>query len=103
MPGMCLANEFISRDEGMHRDFAVMLYQRLTNPPTPQKVYKIIKSAVEMECEFVSQALPVSLLGMNCDCMCDYVKFVADHLLSSMGLDKIYHSVNPFPGWNSFL
>ncbi len=50
-----------------------------------------------MECEFVSQALPVSLLGMNCDCMCDYVKFVADHLLSSMGLDKIYHSVNPFP------
>ena len=96
MPGLSLANEFISRDEGLHRDFAVMLYTKLINPMAPDRVKEIIAEAVECEKEFVSESLPVSLLGMNCDLMCQYVEFVADHLLKSMGLRPLYNASNPF-------
>lgn len=96
MPGLTFANEAISRDEGMHRDFAILLYSKLQHPLPEERVHQIIHDAVECEIEFVTEALPVRLIGMNCDLMSQYVKFVADHLLASMGLSKLYNTNNPF-------
>lgn len=97
MPGLTFSNELISRDEGLHRDFACLLYtQHIVNKLPEEQVYTIIKDAVEIEKEFVSDALPVSLIGMNAPQMCQYIEFVADHLLESLNLQKVYNATNPF-------
>ncbi len=97
MPGLTFSNELISRDEGLHRDFACMLYtDHIKNKMPEQQVYDIIRNAVEIEQEFVSDALPVSLIGMNADLMKQYIAFVADHLLVTLNLKKIYNVTNPF-------
>lgn len=95
MPGLATSNEFISRDEGMHCDFACLLYGMLQHKLTEQQVVDLIKSAVEIEQEFVTDALPVALIGMNAKLMSQYIEFVADRLLNSLGYNKIY-STNPF-------
>ncbi len=96
MPGLSTSNEFISRDEGMHCDFACLLYGMLENKLTKERVYEIMTDAVKNEHEFVTDALPVSLIGMNAKMMCQYIEFVADRLLESLGYPKIYNSTNPF-------
>ena len=97
MPGLAFANELISRDEGLHTDFACLLFRNhIKNKPTRKRVLEIIAPAVEMEVEFVRDALPVSLIGMNANTMSEYVKFVADHLLVSLGFEKHYNTSNPF-------
>ena len=98
MPGLSFSNELISRDEGMHCDFACLLYNKhLVNPLPKETVIKIITDAVTIEKEFVSDALPVSLIGMNADLMCQYIEFVADRLLASLNCPKQYNVENPFP------
>ena len=97
MPGLSFSNELISRDEGLHCDFACHLYTQHVNNPLPeQTVIDIIKDAVEIEKEFVTDALPVKLIGMNADLMCQYIEFVADRLLNELVGQKIYNSSNPF-------
>ncbi len=97
MPGLSFANELISRDEGLHCDFACLLYtQHLVNPLSVETVTQIITDAVEIEKEFVSSALPVRLIGMNADLMCQYIEFVADRLLVALNCKKVYNAVNPF-------
>lgn len=96
MPGLSFANELISRDEGLHCDFACLLYSQLQNKLDPSTVQEIISSAVKLEHEFVCDSLPVRLIGMNSDLMCQYIEFVADRLLVALGVPKIYHAVNPF-------
>jgi len=97
MPGLSFSNELISRDEGMHCDFACLLYNNhLVDKLSPDTVRSIIMDAVAIEKEFVSDALPVKLIGMNADLMCQYIEFVADRLLTSLGVDKVYHAENPF-------
>ena len=98
MPGLTFSNELISRDEGMHCDFACLLYNdHIQNKLEDGMVTKIIKDAVEIEKEFVSDSLPVNLIGMNSDMMCQYIEFVADRLLSELGQDKVWNVENPFP------
>jgi ribonucleoside-diphosphate reductase beta chain len=98
MPGLSFSNELISRDEGMHCDFACLLYNNhIVNKLPKATVEKIIVDAVDIEKEFVSDALPVGLIGMNSDLMCDYIEFVADRLLESLGNPKVYNAENPFP------
>ena len=97
MPGLSFSNELISRDEGLHCDFACLLYSMLENKLDQSEVQAIITEAVEFEKEFVSDALPVSLIGMNAEMMCEYIEFVADRLLNSLGNDKVYGTANPFP------
>jgi ribonucleoside-diphosphate reductase beta chain len=97
MPGLSFSNELISRDEGLHCDFACLLYSMLENPLEKSEVTGIITEAVEFEKEFVTDALPVSLIGMNAEMMTEYIEFVADRLLNSLGCDKVYHTANPFP------
>ena len=97
MPGLTFSNELISRDEGMHCDFACHLYNdHLNNKLSEDTVRKIITDAVEIEKEFVTDALPVSLIGMNAELMCQYIEFVADRLLSELNCSKAYNSSNPF-------
>ena len=96
MPGLSTSNEFISRDEGMHCDFACLLYSMLENKLSQERIYSIMKDAVENEHEFVTDALPVSLIGMNSKMMCQYIEFVADRLLEALGYPKLYNSTNPF-------
>lgn len=97
MKGLSFSNELISRDEGLHRDFACLLYtDHIVNKLPEESVYSLIRDAVDIEQEFVTSALPVSLIGMNSKLMNEYIEFVADHLLVSLGLQKIYNSVNPF-------
>jgi len=97
MPGLTFSNELISRDEGLHCDFACMLYNNhLVNKLTKEEVQKIIADAVEIEKEFVTESLPVRLIGMNSDLMSQYIEFVADRLLTELGNDKIYNTSNPF-------
>jgi ribonucleoside-diphosphate reductase beta chain len=97
MPGLSFSNELISRDEGLHRDFACMLYtDHIQNKLPESQIYDIIRNAVDIEQEFVSDALPVSLIGMNADLMKRYIEFVADHLLTTLNLKKIYNVSNPF-------
>ncbi|MBL6875349.1 MAG: ribonucleotide-diphosphate reductase subunit beta [Chitinophagales bacterium] len=97
MPGLSFSNELISRDEGLHCDFACLIYTMLNNKLDVKEVNSIIMEAVDFEKEFVSDALPVSLIGMNAEMMCDYIEFVADRLLVSLGYDKVYNAKNPFP------
>jgi len=96
MPGLCFSNELISRDEGMHCDFACLLYNSLETKLPESRVIEIMKSAVEIEEEFVSSALPVSLIGMNCEQMSQYIRFCADRLLHALGCEKVYGAQNPF-------
>ena len=96
MPGLSFSNELISRDEGLHCDFACLLYTQLANKLPEDSVKEIIANAVEYEKEFVSDALPVKLIGMNAELMCQYIEFCADRLLLSLGVGKIYNAKNPF-------
>ncbi|KAL9712596.1 Ribonucleotide-diphosphate reductase (RNR), small subunit [Leucoagaricus gongylophorus] len=96
MPGLTFSNELISRDEGMHTDFACLLFSHLKRRPHPEVVKAIIVEAVKIEQEFLTDALPVKLIGMNAELMCQYIEFVADRLLVSLGNDKVYNSINPF-------
>lgn len=96
MPGLCFSNELISRDEALHTEFAVLLYSRLNNKLSKKKVTEIVKNAVEIEIEFICEALPCRLIGMNSTLMADYIKFVADRLIVQLGYEKIYNTENPF-------
>uniref|UniRef100_A0A1I7UMP5 Ribonucleoside-diphosphate reductase small chain n=1 Tax=Caenorhabditis tropicalis TaxID=1561998 RepID=A0A1I7UMP5_9PELO len=96
MPGLTHSNELISRDEGLHRDFACLLYSKLQNKLTQERIFEIIKDAVTIEQEFLTEALPVDMIGMNCRLMSQYIEFVADHLLQELGCDKLYKVKNPF-------
>lgn len=98
MPGLTFSNELISRDEGMHCDFACLLYnEHIVNKLPKETIHTIITDAVTIEKEFVSDSLPVRLIGMNAELMCQYIEFVADRLLASLGNDKVYNAENPFP------
>jgi ribonucleoside-diphosphate reductase beta chain len=97
MPGLCFSNELISRDEGLHCDFACLLYSNhLVNKLDKAQVEEIIRDAVAIEKEFVTEALPVKLIGMNSDLMSQYIEFVADRLLMELGNEKIYNVTCPF-------
>jgi len=96
MPGLTFSNELISRDEGMHCEFACLLYRMLDNKLSQEAATAIITDAVEIEKEFVSDALPVSLIGMNAKLMGQYIEFVADRWLGELGYDKVYGASNPF-------
>jgi ribonucleoside-diphosphate reductase subunit M2 len=96
MPGLGFSNELISRDEGLHTDFACLLYSKLVNKLPESRILDIITSAVDIEKEFVSESLPVELIGMNSYLMKQYIEYVADRLLLELGANKHYHTKNPF-------
>ena len=97
LPGLTFSNELISRDEGIHRDFAVLLHNNhIVNKVPKERIVEICTSALDIEREFITEALPVSLIGMNADLMQQYLEFVTDHLLVSLGCKKLYGSKNPF-------
>ncbi|KAI4118792.1 MAG: hypothetical protein LQ345_001185 [Seirophora villosa] len=96
MPGLTFSNELISRDEGLHTDFACLLFSHLNNRPSKQAVQDVITEAVTIEQEFLTEALPCALLGMNATLMKQYIEFVADRLLVALGNQKVYNSPNPF-------
>ncbi|KAM7223631.1 Ribonucleotide reductase, small chain domain containing protein [Rhypophila decipiens] len=96
MPGLTFSNELISRDEGLHTDFACLLFCHLNNRPSKQLVEDIITDAVKIEQEFLTEALPCALLGMNSTLMKQYIEFVADRLLVALGNEKVYRVTNPF-------
>jgi ribonucleoside-diphosphate reductase beta chain len=96
MPGLTFSNELISRDEGLHCEFACLLYGMLNNKLSEEAVYNIIRDAVAIEKEFITDALPVALIGMNAKLMQQYIEFVADRWLSELGYPKIYNTTNPF-------
>ena len=96
MPGLTLSNEFIARDEALHTEFAVLLHSKLEKPLKKQKIHEIIKEALEIETEFINEALSCRLIGMNQILMQQYIEFVADRLSLQLGGDKIYESKNPF-------
>ncbi|KAI4243380.1 MAG: hypothetical protein L6R40_003552 [Gallowayella cf. fulva] len=96
MPGLTFSNELISRDEGLHTDFACLLFSHLNNRPSKQAVQDVITEAVTIEQEFLTEALPCALLGMNATLMKQYIEFVADRLLVALGNKKVYNSANPF-------
>ena len=96
MPGLCHSNELISRDEGLHTEFAVLMYKNLINKPDPSVIREIIMDAVQIEKEFITESLSCELIGMNKNLMSQYIDYVADRLLLMFGLEKVYHSENPF-------
>lgn len=96
MPGLTFSNELISRDEGMHCEFACLLYSMLENKLSEKQVHDIIRDAVEIEKEFITDALPVALIGMNAKLISQYIEFVADRWISELGYKKIYNASNPF-------
>jgi ribonucleoside-diphosphate reductase beta chain len=96
MPGLTFSNELISRDEGMHCEFACLLYSMLETKLSEEQVHGIIRDAVEIEKEFVTDALPVNLIGMNAKLMQQYIEFVADRWVGELGYNKIYNATNPF-------
>jgi len=96
MPGLSFSNELISRDEGMHCDFACLMYSKLVNKLSNDRITEIVTNAVEIEKEFVTDALPVELIGMNSRLMQQYIEFVADRLLGELGVPKYYKTRNPF-------
>jgi ribonucleoside-diphosphate reductase subunit M2 len=96
MPGLTFSNELISRDEGLHTQFAVDLFHTLENKPEPIWIRKIIMGAVKLEKDFICDALPCALIGMNAKLMSQYIEFVADRLAVQLGLKKIYGTPNPF-------
>ena len=96
MPGLCSSNELIARDEGMHTNFAILLYSMINNKIDEYEIHEIFKEAVEIECKFICESLPCSLIGMNSELMIEYIKYVADRLLIELRYNKIYNSINPF-------
>ena len=96
MPGLTFSNELISRDEGLHTDFACLMFHHLNNKPSEERIKEIVCEAVEIETEFLTEALPVNLIGMNCDLMTIYIQYVADRLLIELGCSKVYNVENPF-------
>ena len=96
MPGLCHSNELISRDEGLHTEFAVLMYSMLKDKPSKEIILEIIKEAVELEKEFITESLPCDLIGMNKELMKQYIEYVSDRLLLMLGLDKIFNVENPF-------
>ena len=96
------SNELISRDEGLHTDFAVLMYHHLVNKVSQDRVEEIIREAVEIEIDFITQSIPCHMIGMNTDLMVQYIKYVADRLLSQLEFNKIYHESNPFDFMKSF-
>ena len=96
MPGLTFSNELISRDEGLHTDFACLMYKHLVNKLSEKRVLQIVCEAVEIEIEFLTEALPCRLIGMNGDLMSQYIKYVADRLLLELGCNKVYNVENPF-------
>ena len=96
MPGLTFSNELISRDEALHCEFAVLLYSKLTKKVDRAKIHELIKEAVDIETEFICEALPCKLIGMNSELMTQYIKFVADRLVVQLGYKKIYGVSNPF-------
>ena len=97
MPGLTVSNEFIARDEGIHTDFACLLYTKIVNRLDKKKAHKIIRDAVKIEKQFITKSLPCELIGMNAKLMAQYIEFVADRLLLQLGYPKAYNSANPFP------
>jgi ribonucleotide reductase beta subunit family protein with ferritin-like domain len=96
MPGLTFSNELISRDEALHTEFAVLLYSKLVRKLPKKKIVEIITEAVEIEKEFIIEAIPCRMIGMNAKLMSQYIEFVADRLALQLGYDKIYNSANPF-------
>tara|TARA_B100001287_G_scaffold50226_1_gene39273 strand:+ start:12543 stop:13520 length:978 start_codon:yes stop_codon:yes gene_type:complete len=96
MPGLTFSNELISRDEALHTEFAVLLYSKLNKKLSKKRIHEIIKEAVEIEKEFIIEAIPCRMIGMNSKLMSQYIEFVADRLSLQLGYDKIYNSLNPF-------
>ena len=96
MPGLTFSNELISRDEALHTEFAVLLYSKLNKKLNKKRIHEIIKEAVEIEKEFITEAIPCRMIGMNSKLMTQYIEFVADRLSLQLGYDKIYNSLNPF-------
>jgi len=97
MPGLSFSNELISRDEGIHVEFAILLYSKLENRLSQEAVHTIVKEAVEVEKNFIIESIPCSMLGMNSELMSIYIEFVADRLLTQLEYDKIWNAQNPFP------
>tara|TARA_B100000401_G_C52798690_1_gene717320 strand:- start:1131 stop:2144 length:1014 start_codon:yes stop_codon:yes gene_type:complete len=96
MPGLTFSNELISRDEGMHTDFAVLIYGMLVNKLDSEEIYKIVTEAVEIEKNFINESIPCAMIGMNSDLMSQYIEYVADRLIVQLGYAKYYNSENPF-------
>lgn len=96
MPGLTFSNELISRDEGLHTDFGCLLFSHLKHLPSRKLIEEVITDAVKIEQEFLTEALPCALLGMNSNLMKQYIEFVADRLLVALGNEKVYRSANPF-------
>jgi ribonucleoside-diphosphate reductase subunit M2 len=97
MPGLTFSNELISRDEGLHCDFACLIYKLMKHKLEDEMVHDIIRGAVDAEKDFICDALPCALIGMNATQMTEYIQFVADRLLQSLGASKLYDVQNPFP------
>jgi ribonucleoside-diphosphate reductase subunit M2 len=96
MPGLTFSNELISRDEALHTEFAILLYSKLVRKLSKKRIHEIITEAVEIEKEFITEAIPCRMIGMNAKLMKQYIEFVADRLSLQLGYDKIYNSLNPF-------
>ena len=96
MPGLTFSNELISRDEGLHTDFACLVYRELENKLEQGLIFQVVREAVELEREFCNEALRVSLVGMNANLMAQYIEFVADRLLVALGCEKLFRVCNPF-------
>jgi ribonucleoside-diphosphate reductase beta chain len=96
MPGLTMSNEFIARDEGMHTDFACLLYSKIKNRVDEETVHNIFSDAVDIEIEFITESLPCNLIGMNSILMSQYIKYVADRLLQQLSYKKLYNETNPF-------
>jgi ribonucleoside-diphosphate reductase beta chain len=97
MPGLSFSNELISRDEGMHVEFAILLYSMIRNKLPQEKVHDIMREAVDVEKNFITESIPCSMLGMNVELMSQYIEFMADRLLAQLEYEKIWHTANPFP------
>jgi len=96
MPGLTTSNEFIARDEGLHTDFACALFEEIVNKPAKAKIHKMIREAVKIEKQFITESLPCRLVGMNDELMARYIEFVADRLSTQLGYGKIFSTANPF-------
>lgn len=96
MPGLTFSNELISRDEGLHTDFACLMFKHMVNKPSEERIKEIIIDAVQIEQEFLTDSLPCDMIGMNCRMMKTYIEFCADRLLLALGCEKQWNSENPF-------
>jgi ribonucleotide reductase beta subunit family protein with ferritin-like domain len=96
MPGLTTSNEFIARDEGLHTDFACALFEEIVNKPAKAKIHKMIREAVKIEKQFITESLPCRLVGMNDELMARYIEFVADRLSTQLGYGKLFSTANPF-------